>query len=135
MDLLALGSLVAGRAACFIFGGTHFESVSQVGLVGDFGGLIHLEVFGALDGSDGHCHDEGGGGGGAGVLQFGSFADLGAGVGVGVAAVDFLGFKATLLGQLNFKFGGLFDLYFGVAVVVVVDVLLLSEELLEASLL
>ena len=90
-----------------------------------------MEVFGALDGSDGHCHDEGGGGGGAGVLQFGSFADLGA----GVAAVNFLGFRATLLGQLNFKFGGLFDLYFGVAVVVVVDVLLLSEELLEASLL
>ena len=135
MDLLALGSLVAGRAACFIFGGTHFESLSQVGLVGDFGGLIHLEVFGALDGSDGHCHDEGGGGGGAGALQFCSFADLGVGVGVGVVVVGlFLGFKITLLGQLSFKFGGLFDLYFGVDVVVVV-VLLLSEELLGATLL
>ena len=95
-----------------------------MGDVGDFGGFIHLDMFADVDVSDGHCHDEGGGGGGAGALQFCSFADLGVGVGVGVVVVGlFLGFKITLLGQLSFKLGGLFDLYFGVAVVV-----LLSEE-------
>ena len=74
-------------------------------LVG-FGGFIHLEVFGVLDGSDGHFHDDGGAGGGAGNLQFCSLEDLGVGVGVGVVVVDFIGFTTTLFGQD--KFGGLF---------------------------
>ena len=91
--------------------------------LGDVGGFIHLEVFGAFDGSDGHCHDEGGGGGGAGILQFVSLEDLG--VGVGVVGL-FLGFKITLLGQL--RSGGLLDLYFG-------DGDVLSEELFDSLLL
>ena len=102
-----------------------------MGDVGDFGGFIHLDMSVDVDVSDGHCHDEGGGGGGAGILQFVSFDDLG--VVVGVVGL-FLGFRITLLGQLSFKFGGLFDLYFGVDVAVVV-VLLLSEELSDSLLL
>ena len=101
------------------------------------GGFIHLEVSGDLDVSDGHCHELGGGGGGAGILQSCSLADLGVGVGVvvvGVAVVDFLGLKATLLGQDNLSPAGILDLYLGVDDVVVA-VFLLSEELLEASLL
>ena len=72
----------------------------------------------------------GGGGGGAGTLQFVSFEDLGVGAGVGV--VGLLGFRITLFGQL--RSGGLFDLYFGI-VDAVVAVVLLSEELLGATLL
>ena len=72
------------------FGGIHFESLSQAGLVGGFGNLIHLEVSGDLDGPDGHCRalDDGGVGGAV--------------VGVGAVVVGglFLGFKTTLLGQL-----------------------------------
>ena len=104
---------------------------------GGFGSFIHLDVSGDFC-WDGHCHDDGGGGGGAGILQFCSFADLG--VGVGVVEL-FLGFRITLLGQLSFKFGGLFDLYFGVVdsgagpVELVGVGFLLSEELLEVSLL
>ena len=95
--------------------------------LGDVEGFIHLEVFGALDGSDGHCHDDGGGGGGAGVLQFDSLEDLGVSVGVAIAGL-LLGFKTTLLGQLNFKFGGLFDLYFGAVALGLEVAVVLPEE-------
>ena len=97
-------------------------------LAGDFGGLIHLDVSDDLDVSDGHCHELGGGGGGAGILQSVSFEDLGVGVGVVVVFGLFLGFRTTLFGQLSFRFGGLFDLYFG-------DGDVLSKELFESLLL
>ena len=70
--------------------------MTDLGDVGAFGDLIHLEVSGDLDGPDGHCHELAGGGVGA-----------GAGV-VAVVVIFLLGFMTTLLGQLNFKFGGLF---------------------------
>ena len=122
MDLLGL--VLAGVAAAADLGGTHLESLSHLsfffaGLADDFVGFIHLDASGVLDWLDGHCHDEGGGGAGAGILQFVSLEDLGVGVGVGVAVVVvglFLGFRTTLLGHDSFKFGGLFDLYFGAVV-------------------
>ena len=87
-----------------VLGGIHLESLSHLssfflaaGLVDlgdDFGDLIHVEVSGDLDGPDGHCHDDGGVGTGVGV--------------VAVVVIFLLGFMTTLLGQLNFKFGGLF---------------------------
>ena len=75
------------------------ESLSHDVFVGDFGDLIHLEVSGGLDVPDGHCHADDGVEVGVEVaavvdLQFGSLDDLGAGV-------VFLGFNATLLGQLS----------------------------------
>ena len=92
MDLFGLELAVVFGAAD-ILGGTHLESLSQAGLVGDFGALIHLVVSGDLDGPDGHCHELAGGG-------------------VDVEVVIFLlGFMTTLFGQD--KFGGLFALYFG----------------------
>ena len=131
MDLFGLE--LVGVIGAADFGGIHLESLSHLssflaglaalagatGDVGCFGGFIHLEVSVDVDVSDGHCHDDGGGGGGAGTLQFDSLDDLG--VGVGVVAAGLRGFKATLFGQLSFKFGGRLDLYFGVAVVVVSD--------------
>ena len=97
-DLELAGVIVA---AAVVFGGLHLESWSHLsfllagftdlGDVGAFGGLIHLEVSGDLDGPDGHCHE---------------LVDSGVVVGVGVVVVIFLGFKTTLFGQD--KFGGLF---------------------------
>ena len=99
MDLFGLELAVFVVVA--VFGGTHLESLSHLsfllagltdlGDVGAFGGLIHLEVSGDLDGPDGHCHE---------------LVDSGVVVGVGVVVVIFLGFKTTLFGQD--KFGGLF---------------------------
>ena len=99
-DLELAGVIVA---AAVVFGGIHLESLSHLLLflaaladlgedgLGDFGDCTHLDVSGVLDDSDGHCHE----------LVDGD-------VGAGVVVVIFLGFKTTLLGQLNFKFGGLF---------------------------
>ena len=93
---------MAGVIGAVDFGGIHLESLSHLsfflaGLVGDFGGLIHLDVSVVLGESDGHCHDDGGGGGGAGTLQFGSFADLGVGVGVGVSSLHWWFFLYSVL--------------------------------------
>ena len=72
----------------------------------DFGDLIHLEVSGDLDVSDGHCHE----------LVDGGVVVVGVGVVAAVVGVViFLGFTTTLFGQD--KFGGLFALYLGAVVV------------------
>ena len=68
-------------------------------------------MSGALEGPDGHCHDE---------------DCVGVGVGVG-AGVVLRGFNTTLLGQLNLRPTGILDLYFGTAGASVVVVLLLSS--------
>ena len=92
--------------------------MTDLGDVGAFGDLIHLEVSGDLDGPDGHCHE------------------LVGGVGVVAAVVGvvifLLGIMITLLGQLNFKPAGILARYFGAFGVAVVDVL--SEELLDSLL-
>ena len=74
--------------------------------LGAFGDFTHLEVSGDLDGPDGHCHELVDG-----VVVVGP---VGLGAGAGAVGVVFLGFKMTLLGQLSFKFAGIFALYFGV---------------------
>ena len=112
-DLELAGVIVA---AAVVFGGIHLESLSHLSFffadLADFGDLIHWEVFGDVDGPDGHCHDSvvvvvGPVGLGVGVVGVGV-------VGVGVVGVVvFLAFKTTLFGQD--KFGGLLALYFGVA--------------------
>ena len=88
--------------------------MTDLGDVGAFGDLTHLEVSGDLDGPDGHCHE------------------LVGGVGVVAAVVGvvifLLGFRTTLFGQD--KFGGLFALYLGAVVVGVLP--FCSEELVAA---
>ena len=100
VDLFGLAGVTC--AAAFILGGTHLESLSQAVLVGDF---IHLEVSGAgFSDPDGHCHE---------LADGGVAGPVGLGAGVVAAGVVFLGFTMTLLGQLNLRPVGIFDLYLG----------------------
>ena len=114
VDLFGLD--LDGVAAVFILaGGFHLESLSHAGFAGDFGGFIHFEVSGGLDEPDGHCHDDGvvvGAGVVAGNLQFGLLEEFG----VGVVVELFLGFRVTLLGQLNLRPAGILARYFGAGV-------------------
>ena len=119
VDLFGLDGVIC--AAAFIVGGIHLESLSHLSsffaglvfLTGNFGDLTHLDVSGRLGVPDGHCHElvDGvvvGVDVVAGNLQFGLLELL------GVVVVElFLGFRMTLLGQLNLRPAGILARYFG----------------------